>query len=248
MRLLIFALVWLTLGGTATAQSAAVTPVKASRPLLVPPAVVRVDAGPRFPMHASSLRLSSWETGNERELGLGLQAGLTAGFVAGLHAGLVFLPLELLPEARYWQPDLHALYAPDRSLPLAIFAKLAIPIRGDFEATLGLPVDLDLGASLRLVAGPYLQLHIDPEVDADLLASAEFLANVNPTTFMGLEFALVLAGFRDLALPLQLFVGLTLPYGTRTLGDLRLQLLVDNLADGFDRFSLGLRCDLFFDV
>lgn len=236
--------------GSAHAQTGDVGPTYVYRPLVLPEGVLRIDAGPRRPYGPGQV----WETGQlqfqiNREFQdfAFLVPGAAYGLMDKLEVGAVW-PLMISPDLDLLDLSLYGKYELALGeVDVAGFGEVRIPIEGDFELGVGVPVYIHLSDTLRLDTGGFMRIVFGDDVTILLDAPLALAVQINRDVFLGPELAIEIYDFDEVNVPLGIFGGYTLRDGGRTLGDLIGRFAIVDLENGFDsvRFDLGI--NLYFD-
>lgn len=243
-----------TLTAPAVASSNSVPTPFVQRPLTLPGAVMRLDAGPRWPLYDATLKHVVIDDADDQDyLNPGLSFGLTDDFELGLK-----YPIQLAPDGRLRDPSVHILYrfAPGPT-SVGLFAQVRLPLHDDFDddvhALVGVPVyHVFDGGDVRLETGGFTVTHVytgpvDLDPRLDLVAPVSFSFQISDRLYAGPEAALVLYGLFDddsgIATPLGGFLGYTLG---ATLGDLYGRMRFTDVPDGSLELMFGL--EFFFDL
>jgi hypothetical protein len=233
----------------ARAQTSDVGPNYVYRPLVLPEGVLRIDAGPRRPYSGQV-----WETGQlqfhiNREFQdfAYLVPGAAYGIMDRLEVGAVW-PLMISPDLDLLDLSLYGKYELSLGkVDVAGYGEVRIPIEGDFEVGLGVPVYIHLSDTLRLDTGGFMRLVFGDDVAVVLTAPLALAVQATRDVFLGPELAIEIYDFDEVNVPLGIFGGYTIRDGGRTLGDLIGRFAIVDIENGFDAVRLDLGINLYFD-
>jgi len=142
-----------------------------------------------------------------------VSVGLAYGILDDLEIGAVLLPLQLSPNVDYLDPRAHLRLRVLRGvLELGAEAVAIIPaFTDDFAITLGVPIRLHLGQSLRIDSGAYFPLVFSDPLVKSIVVPVDVSLNIGPNFFLGARTAFDLPDFDPdyLRLPFGAYLGYT---------------------------------------
>jgi hypothetical protein len=243
--------VWLGSPAPALAQSRLVGSDYISRPLVLPPGVLRLDAGPRRPYSNGQLmpagQLQFFINQNYDDAAY-FVPGAGVGVIDKLELGAVW-PLRVSPDLDLSDLSLYGKYSLQRGqIEIAGYGEIRIPIEADLELAGGVPVFLHLSNEVRLETGGFIRLTFGDDTTATFYVPLSAPIQVSPEVFVGPEIGLEIRDFEDVALPIGVVAGYTLGGGISSIGDLLARLTFADVTSGTDTVRLDLGAEIFFDL
>ncbi len=235
------------LPGVAAASSSKVAPAFNDRELSLPAAVMRFDAGARWPEYDSQLKHVVTPGQDLDFLNPGLSFGLTDEFDLGF-----VTPIRLSPDADLEDPRLHLLYQffRSRAFEAGVFAQFRLSFDGNPGLLGGVPLYWRPASNVRLDAGGFMRVTFGQDSHADLSFPVQLPIQITDQLYAGPESGMNfwrLGDGTDLSVPLGGFVGYTLGSGA-PVGDIYARMRILNLENGFDVVELMFGTELFWDL
>jgi hypothetical protein len=235
----------------AHAQSRLVGSDYISRPLVLPPGVLRIDAGPRRPYSNGQLmpagQLQFFINKNYDDAAY-FVPGAGVGVIDKLELGAVW-PLRMSPDLDLSDLSLYGKYSLQRGqIEIAGYGEIRIPIEADLELAGGVPVFFHLSNEVRLETGGFVRLTFGDDTTATFYVPLSAPIQVSPEVFVGPEIGLEIRDFEDVALPIGVVAGYTLGGGISSIGDLLARLTFADVTSGTDTVRLDVGAEIFFDL